>query len=71
MPIGLKDILLNLILTLQSLSASYLLPSNSGNKNLLSDLLRLNSAINSDGFNIKQFLPLLNAILRIKPNKVI
>ncbi|XTI93423.1 hypothetical protein V2W45_1472784 [Cenococcum geophilum] len=54
-PIGLKDILLNLILTLQSLPTSYLLPSNSGNKNLLSDLLRLNSAVNSNGFNIKHF----------------
>jgi hypothetical protein len=47
------------------------LPSNSGNKNLLSDLLRLNSAVNSDGFDIEQFLPLLNAILRIEPNKII
>jgi len=71
MLIELKDILLNLILALQSLPTSYLLPFNSGNKNLLSNLLRLNLVVNSNGFNIKQFLPLLNAILCIKPNKII
>ena len=67
----LKDILLNLILALQSLPTSRLLLSNSGNKILLSDLLRLNLAAISDNFNIKRFLPLLNAIFCIKPNKVI
>ncbi|XTI85760.1 hypothetical protein V2W45_1466592 [Cenococcum geophilum] len=51
----LKDILLNLILALQSLPTSHLLPSNSGNKNLLSDLLRLNLVVNLDGFNIEYF----------------
>jgi len=61
----LKDILLDLILALQSLPASRLLPSNGGNKNLLGDLLRLNSAVNSDDFDIERFLPLLNAIFRI------
>ena len=67
----LKNILLDLILALQGLYASHLLPSNSGNKSLLVNLLRLNLAVSSNNFNIKRFLPLLNAILRIKPNKVI
>jgi len=67
----LKDILLDLILALQSLPASRLLPSNSGNKILLSDLLRLNSAVISDDFDIERFLPLLNAIFRIQPDEVI
>ncbi|OCK97553.1 uncharacterized protein K441DRAFT_546600, partial [Cenococcum geophilum 1.58] len=34
-------------------------------------LLRLNLAVDSNGFDIKQFIPLLNAILRIEPNEVI
>ena len=71
MLIELKDTLPNLILALQSLLTSYLLLSNGGNKSLFSDLLRLNSVVNSNGFNIEQFIPLLNAILWIKPNKVI
>jgi hypothetical protein len=45
--------------------------TNSSNKILLSDLLRLNSAVIFDDFNIKQFLPLLNVIFWIQPNKVI
>ena len=53
MLVELKDILLNLIFTLQSLPTSYLLPSNGGNKNLLSNLLRLNLVVNSNGFDIK------------------
>jgi len=51
--VELKNILFNLILALQSLSIFYLLLFNSGNKNLFSDLLRLNSTINSNNFNIK------------------
>ena len=63
--------MLDLILALQSLPTSYLLPSNSSNKNLLGNLLRLNLAVNFDDFDIKQFLPLLNAILQIKSDEVI
>ena len=67
----LKNILLNLILALQSLPASHLLPSNGGNKSLLVDLSRLNSAVGSDDFDIEWFLPLLNAILWSEPDEVI
>ena len=69
--IELKDILLDLILALQSLPTFYLLLSNSSNKILLSNLLRLNSVIISNNFNIKWFLPLLNMIFYIQPNEVI
>ena len=61
----------NLILALQSLSTSYLLLSNGGNKSLLVNLLRLNLVVGSNDFNIEKFLPLLNLILCIEPNKVI
>jgi len=71
MLIELKNILLNLILALQSLPTSYLLPSNSGSKSLLINLLRLNLAVGFNKFDIKRFLPFLNAILQIKPNEVI
>lgn len=67
----LKDTLLDLILALQSLPASRSLSSNGGNKSLFGDLSRLNSAVDSDGFDIEQFIPLLNAILRIEPDEVI
>ena len=53
----LKDILLDLILALQSLPASQLLPSNSSNKSLFVDLLRLNSVVGFNDFNIEWFLP--------------
>ena len=71
MLIELKDVLLNLILALQSLPISYSLLSNSGNKSLLVDLLRLNSVVSFNDFDIEQFLPLLNTILQIEPDKVI
>jgi len=67
----LKDILFNLILALQSLPASYLLPFNSGNKSLFVDLLRFNLVVSFDNFNIKWFLPFLNVILQIEPNEII
>ena len=69
--VELKNILLDLILALQSLPVFYLLLSNSGNKILFSDLLRLNLVVISNDFNIERFLPFLNVILWIEPNKVI
>ena len=71
MLIELKDILLDLILTLQNLFTFRSLPSNGGNKSLLINLSRFNSVVGFNDFNIKQFLFLLNAILWIKPNEVI
>ena len=67
----LKDILLNLILALQSLPISYLLLSNNNNKSLFVNLLRLNLVVSFNDFNIKRFLSLLNAILYIESDKVI
>ena len=71
MLIELKNVLLDLILALQGLSAFYLLLSNSGNKSLFINLLRFNLVVGSNDFNIKWFLPLLNIILQIKPDEVI
>ena len=70
-PIGLKDILLNIILALQSLPTSYLLPFKGTNKNPFSNSSRLNSAVNANNFDIRQFLPLLDAILSNASDKVI
>jgi hypothetical protein len=70
-PVGLRDILLNLILALYSLPASCLLLSKGANKNPFSDSLRLNLVVNANNFNIGQFLPLLDAILSNASNKVI
>ena len=49
----LKDILLDLILALQSLLISCSLLFNSANKSLFGDLLRLNSIVDFNGFDIK------------------
>lgn len=47
------------------------MPSVSGRKNLFSDLLRLNSAISSDDFNVEQLVPLLTVVLNNEPDEVI
>ena len=44
---------------------------NSSNKSLLVNLLRLNSVVGFNDFNIKQFLSFLNAIFWIEFNKII
>lgn len=62
MHVGLQSLALDLILALQSLPASRLLPSNSLSRNLFGDLSRLNSAVNSDGFDLERITPLLNAV---------
>ncbi|KAB2099592.1 hypothetical protein AG0111_0g12093 [Alternaria gaisen] len=66
-----KNSLLDLIHALQGLSATRSLPSNQGNRDLLGDLLALNSAVYSDTFNIKHILPLLRAVLNNEPDEVI
>lgn len=68
---GLKNNPLNLIHALQGLPASRSLPSKRGNRDLLGDLLSLNSAIYSDNFDTARIRPLLNAVLHKLPDKVI
>ncbi|KAK3365023.1 hypothetical protein B0T24DRAFT_507897, partial [Lasiosphaeria ovina] len=59
----LQNLALNLLLALQSIRISRLLPSRGSGKNLLSDLSRLNSAVNFDDFNLDRIEPLLKSAL--------
>ncbi|ORY10821.1 hypothetical protein BCR34DRAFT_601840 [Clohesyomyces aquaticus] len=65
---GQKNSLLNLISALQVLPASRSLPSKGNNVNLFSNLLELNSSVNSSNFDIKRIIPLLRAVLNNKPD---
>jgi hypothetical protein len=53
------------------LPASRILRSNSGNKNFFDDLLRLNSAVNSDDFDIERVTPLLKAVINNESDDII
>jgi len=68
---GRKNCLLNLVLALQVLPISRLLPSKGGNINLFGDLLALNLAVNSGNFDIQYIIPLLKAVLNDQADKVI
>ncbi|KAK3383803.1 hypothetical protein B0T24DRAFT_688486 [Lasiosphaeria ovina] len=59
----LQNLALDLLLALLSLRASRLLRSSGRGKNLFSDILRLNSAVNSDDFDFDGIKPLLKAAL--------
>ena len=69
--VGLQNLALDLISALQILPASRILRSSTGNKNLFGDLSRLNSAVNSDDFNIKQVTPLLKAAISNESDDII
>jgi hypothetical protein len=55
---------LDLILALQSLPAARLLPSNNRGGTLLGDLSRFNEGVDSDDFNIKSIVPLLEQVIK-------
>ncbi|KAK5660714.1 hypothetical protein OQA88_12079 [Cercophora sp. LCS_1] len=60
----LQNLAIDLLLALQSLPASRLLRSSGRGKNLLGDLLRLNSALNSDDyFDLDRIKPLLKSAI--------
>ncbi|PGG98196.1 hypothetical protein AJ80_09574 [Polytolypa hystricis UAMH7299] len=59
----LQNITLDLLSALQGLPISRLLRSSGGGKNLFSDLIRLNSAINSGDFDLDRIKPLLNSAI--------
>ncbi|KAH7016047.1 uncharacterized protein B0I36DRAFT_368666 [Microdochium trichocladiopsis] len=67
----LQNLTLDLLLALQSLRISRLLRSSGSGKNLLSDLSRLNSAVNSDDFDLNSIKPLLNAALTDDPDDAV
>jgi hypothetical protein len=69
---GLKNLLVDLEYALRNLPAARVLPSISGRGTLRTDdLLLFGSLVRSDDFDVERFLPLLNAILRTKPDEVI
>ncbi|KAH7021588.1 LOW QUALITY PROTEIN: uncharacterized protein B0I36DRAFT_394304 [Microdochium trichocladiopsis] len=59
----LQNLTLILLSTLQILPASRLLRSSGSGKNLFSDLSRLNSAVNSDNFDLDSIKPLLRSAI--------
>ncbi|SPQ24624.1 97c9ee06-2340-46e8-9cfe-007cd5817b15 [Thermothielavioides terrestris] len=63
-----KNLALDLLSALQALRASRLLRSSGSGKDLYGDLLRLNSAVHSDDFNLDRIKPLLKAALADPPN---
>ena len=69
--VELRNLLFDLIPTLSGLPAARSLPSKHGNRNLLSDLLTLNSAVNSDNVDIERIKPLLQAVLNDEPDDLI
>ena len=69
--VGLQNLALDLISALQILPASRKLRSNTGNKNLFGDLSRLNSAVNSDDFDIERVIPLLKAVINNESDDII
>jgi len=59
----LQNLTIDLLLGLQTLRASRLLRSSGSGKNLFSDLSRLNSAVNSDDFDLDSIKPLLRSVI--------
>ncbi|RYP66166.1 hypothetical protein DL771_007942 [Monosporascus sp. 5C6A] len=66
-----QDLAFNLLSSLQILPAARHLRSKTGHGTLRSDLLRLNSAVDSDDFDFDRIKPLLNTILADKTDKEI
>ena len=69
--IGLQNLALDFILVLLLLPASRILRSNTGNKNFFGDLSRLNSAVNSDDFDMERVTPLLKAVINNESDDII
>ncbi|RYC78653.1 hypothetical protein BFJ63_vAg18473 [Fusarium oxysporum f. sp. narcissi] len=64
----LQNLVVDLLLALQGLRISRLLRSSGSGKNLLSDLSRLNAAVNLDDFDLDRIKPLLRLTLADKPD---
>lgn len=60
--------MIDLLLALQSLPACRELPSSNSGKNLLGDLLQLNTAINNGNYNVQCAVPLLTTVLHSQPD---
>jgi hypothetical protein len=69
--IGLKNLVLDLILALQTLPKARLLPSPNNRGTLFGDLFRFNSVVDSDDFDIKSVVPLLELAIKRAPDEEI
>jgi hypothetical protein len=67
--ISLKNLVLDLILALQTLSTVRLLPSLNNRGTLFGDLSRFNAVVDSDNFDIKSVVPLLEQVIKRTPDK--
>ncbi|EXK25605.1 hypothetical protein FOMG_17734 [Fusarium oxysporum f. sp. melonis 26406] len=65
--VGFQDLVVDLLLALQNLRASRLLRSSGSGKNLLSDLSRLNAAVNPNALGLDRIKPLLRLSLTDQP----
>lgn len=70
-PIVLQNLLLDLILAIQSLPASRSLPSKNDKGNLFGDLITLSSAVNAGSVDIEKIVPLLKAVLNNDDDELI
>jgi Fungal protein kinase len=62
---------IDLLVAIQNLPVARTLPSSAGRGTLRSDLLRLGSLVDTDGFEIERIFPLLQAVLKNEPDGVI
>jgi hypothetical protein len=69
--IALLNLVVDLLVALQNLPAARALPSSAGRGTLRSDLLRLGSLVDTDGFEIERIFPLLRAVLNNESDRVI
>jgi hypothetical protein len=67
--IGLKNLVLNLILALQTLPTARLLPSSNNRGTLFGDLSRFNAVVNFDDFDIISVVSLLEQVIKRAPDK--
>ncbi|KAF4211370.1 hypothetical protein CNMCM5878_002704 [Aspergillus fumigatiaffinis] len=70
-PHNLQNLALDLVSVLRSLPDLRTRPSVNRRKNLLGDVLRLNSAISSDDFDIDKLIPLLSAVVNEESDDII
>lgn len=63
--------MIDLLVALQNLPAARALLSSAGRGTLRGDLLRLGSLVDTDGFEIEQIFPLLQAVLNNESDRVI
>jgi hypothetical protein len=69
--VALLNLVVDLLVALQNLPIARLLPSSAGRGTLRSDLLRLGSLVDADGFDIERIFPLLRAVFNKEPDRVI